>query len=146
MATLNVATTDAWKDRQSGQLQERTEWHRVVLFNRLAEIAQQYLGKGGKVYIEGRLQTRKWQDQTGQDRFSTEVVGSDLQMLDSRGTGGGGGDTGRPTPPPSNQGQGQGGQRSNAYQAARGGNAPPSGTAGGPPPGSFDDFDDQIPY
>ena len=85
VANLNLATSDTWMDRQSGQRQERTEWHRVVLFNKTAEIAQQYLKKGSKVYIEGRLQTRKWQDQNGQDRYSTEIVANDMQMLDSRG-------------------------------------------------------------
>lgn len=88
VANLNLATTDTWTDRQSGQRQERTEWHRIVLFNKTAEIAQQYLKKGSKVYIEGRLQTRKWQDQNGQDRYTTEIVGNDMQMLDSRGGGG----------------------------------------------------------
>ncbi len=84
VANLNLATSDTWMDRQSGQRQERTEWHRVVLFNKTAEIAQQYLKKGSKVYIEGRLQTRKWQDQNGQDRYSTEIVANDMQMLDGR--------------------------------------------------------------
>ena len=74
VANLNLATSDTWNDRQTGQRQERTEWHRVVLFNKLAEVAQQYVKKGSKVYIEGRLQTRKWQDQNGQDRYSTEIV------------------------------------------------------------------------
>ncbi len=84
VANLNLATSDTWMDRQSGQRQERTEWHRVVMFNKTAEIAQQYLKKGSKVYIEGRLQTRKWQDQNGQDRYSTEIVANDMQMLDGR--------------------------------------------------------------
>jgi len=84
VANLNLATTDTWMDRQSGQRQERTEWHRVVMFNKTAEIAQQYLKKGSKVYIEGRLQTRKWQDQNGQDRYSTDIVANDMQMLDGR--------------------------------------------------------------
>lgn len=82
VVTLSVATSDGWRDKQTGQVQERTEWHRVVLFQRLAEIAGEYLKKGSKVYIEGRIQTRKWQDQQGQDRWSTEIVGLDLQMLD----------------------------------------------------------------
>ena len=86
VATINIATSESWKDKQTGEQQERTEWHRVVLFQRLAEIAGQYLKKGSKVYIEGRLQTRKWQDKTtGQDRYTTEIVTNDLQMLDSRG-------------------------------------------------------------
>ena len=86
VATINIATSDTWKDKQTGEQQERTEWHRVVLFQRLAEIVGEYLKKGSKVYIEGRLQTRKWQDKTtGQDRYTTEIVANELQMLDSRG-------------------------------------------------------------
>ena len=85
VTNITVATSESWTDKQSGQKQERTEWHRVVFFNRLAEIAGQYLNKGSKVYIEGSLRTRKWQDQNGQDRYSTEIVGSEMQMLDSRG-------------------------------------------------------------
>lgn len=85
VANLSIATSDSWTDRQTGQRQERTEWHRVVLFERLAEIAGQYLKKGSKVYIEGRLQTRKWQNQQGVDQYTTEIVGNELQMLDSRG-------------------------------------------------------------
>lgn len=103
VANLNLATTDTWMDRQSGQRQERTEWHRVVMFNKLAEIAQQYLKKGSKLYVEGRLQTRKWQDQNGQDKYSTEIVANDMQMLDGRGDGGQGGGFGGP------QGGGYGG-------------------------------------
>jgi len=93
VANLRVATTESWRDKNSGERQERTEWHRVVIFNdALAKVAEQYLKKGAKVYIEGQLQTRKWQDQSGQDRYSTEVVvqrfRGDLQMLDSKGDGG----------------------------------------------------------
>jgi single-strand DNA-binding protein len=88
VANLSVATSESWKDKQTGETQERTEWHRVVLFRRLAEIAGEYLKKGSKVYVEGRLRTRKWQDQsTGQDRYMTEVHGDDLQMLDRAGAG-----------------------------------------------------------
>ena len=87
IVNLSVATSDSWKDKQTGQMQDRTEWHRVVFFNRLAEIAGEYLKKGSKVYIEGKLQTRKWQDQNGQDRYTTEIVANEMQMLDSRGTG-----------------------------------------------------------
>ncbi len=90
VANLNLATSESWMDKQSGQRQEKTEWHRVVLFNKTAEIAQQYLKKGAKVYIEGRLQTRKWQDQSGQDKYSTEVVANDMQMMDSPSGGQGG--------------------------------------------------------
>ncbi|HET8700318.1 MAG TPA: single-stranded DNA-binding protein [Nitrococcus sp.] len=85
VTNIRLATTDQWRDRQSGEQQERTEWHRVVFFSRLAEVAGEYLRKGSKVYIEGRLQTRKWQGQDGQDRYTTEIVASDMQMLDSRG-------------------------------------------------------------
>ncbi len=85
MTTFSLATSDAWKDKQTGEKQEKTEWHRIVLFQRLAEIARDYLKKGAKVYIEGKLQTRKWQDKSdGQDHFITEIVCKELQMLDSR--------------------------------------------------------------
>jgi len=87
MATVTIATSDSWKDRNSGDVQERTEWHRVVFFKRLAEIAGEYLRKGSKVYVEGRLQTRKWQDQGGQERYTTEIVANEMQMLDGRATG-----------------------------------------------------------
>lgn len=89
VANLRIATSDRWKDKQSGEPQERTEWHRVVLFGRLGEIAEQYLKKGSQVYIEGRIQTRKWQGQDGQDRYTTEVVGNDMQMLGGGRSGGG---------------------------------------------------------
>ena len=89
VANMTIATTEAWKDKQSGENQERTEWHRIALYNRLAEIAGEYLRKGSKVYIEGRLQTRKWQDKnTGQDRYTTEIIADSLQMLDSKAGGG----------------------------------------------------------
>ncbi|WP_417227713.1 single-stranded DNA-binding protein [Amphritea sp.] len=88
VTNITVATSESWKDKQTGQQQERTEWHRVVFFNRLAEIAGEYLHKGSKVYLEGSLRTRKWQDQQGQDRYTTEIVASEMQMLDSRGDGG----------------------------------------------------------
>lgn len=84
VTNISVATSESWKDKQTGQQQERTEWSRVVFFNRLAEIAGEYLRKGAKVYIEGSLRTRKWQDQSGQDRYSTEIVASEMQMLDGR--------------------------------------------------------------
>ncbi|BAU56391.1 single-stranded DNA-binding protein [Halorhodospira halochloris] len=87
VANVSLATTDTWRDRQTGEQQERTEWHRVVFFNRLGEIVGEYLRKGSKVYVEGRLQTRKWQDQNGQDRYTTEIIASEMQMLDSRGAG-----------------------------------------------------------
>lgn len=84
ITNISVATSETWKDKQTGQAQERTEWHRIVFFNRLAEIAGEYLRKGSKVYIEGQLRTRKWQDQSGQDRYTTEIVAREMQMLDSR--------------------------------------------------------------
>ena len=87
VCNMTVATTDTWSDKSSGERQERTEWHRVVLFRRLAEVAGEYLHKGSKVYIEGRLQTRKWQDRNGQERYTTEIVANDMQMLDARGSG-----------------------------------------------------------
>jgi len=87
VANITVATSEQWKDKQTGEPQERTEWHRVVLYRRLAEIAGEYLRKGSKVYIEGRLQTRKWQDQNGNDRYTTEIIANEMQMLDSRGGG-----------------------------------------------------------
>jgi len=111
VTNVNLATSESWKDKQTGQQQERTEWHRVVFFNRLAEIAGEYLRKGSKVYIEGSLRTRKWQDKTsGQDRYTTEIVASEMQMLDGRGEQGGGG-----------YGQGQGGydQQGGGYGQAQ---------------------------
>ncbi len=137
ITNLSVATSDSWKDKQTGQMQDRTEWHRVVFFNRLAEIAGEYLRKGSKVYIEGRLQTRKWQDQNGQDRYSTEIVANEMQMLDSRGDnmGSGGGDynqaPSRPAPP---------------RNQAPGNQAPSSQPAAHAPPPEMDSFDDDIPF
>lgn len=87
VATISVATTDSWKDKTTGEKQDRTEWHRVVCFNRLGEIVGEYIRKGTKLYVEGSLRTRKWQDQQGQDRYTTEIVASDIQMLDSKGSG-----------------------------------------------------------
>ncbi|MBD3609182.1 MAG: single-stranded DNA-binding protein [Gammaproteobacteria bacterium] len=135
VANLTIATSETWKDKQTGQQNEKTEWHRVVLFNRLGEIAGEYLKKGAKVYIEGRLQTRKWQDQSGQDRYTTEIVGNEMQMLDSRGAGGGSADF--------NQEQSYGGgapaqapQQQQQQQPA----------AAAPASNGFDDFDDDIPF
>ena len=180
VANLRLATTDTWTDRQSGQRQERTEWHSVVMFNKLAEISQQYLKKGSRIYIEGRLQTRKWQGQDGQDRYSTEIVANDMQMLDSRGGGGdfqgggaprqgnyqqGGGYGGQPQPqgnygaaPPPQGGNFAGGQPQQrpapqpapAPAPSQGGGqqqgGQQQGNYGAPDPGSFDDFDDEIPF
>lgn len=167
VANLNLATTDTWMDRQSGQRQERTEWHRVVLFNKTAEIAQQYLKKGSKVYIEGRLQTRKWQDQNGQDRYSTEIVANDMQMLDGRSgdyQGGGAPQGGyaqqapaQQAPPQQHYGQQPPQQGGYPSQGAPQRNAPApqpqqpapnqqNSSYGAPDPGNFDDFDDEIPF
>lgn len=85
VTNISVATSEAWKDKENGETKERTEWHRIVFFNRLAEIAGEYLKKGSKVFVEGRLQTRKWQDKDGNDKYSTEIVANEMQMLDSKG-------------------------------------------------------------
>jgi single-strand DNA-binding protein len=85
VTNIRVATSEGWKDKQSGETQERTEWHRIVFFNRLAEIASEYLRKGSKVYIEGSLRTNKWQDQSGAERYTTEIIANSMQMLDSKG-------------------------------------------------------------
>lgn len=126
IANISVATTDSWKDKNTGEQQERTEWHRVVMFNRLGEIAGEYLKKGSQVYIEGRLQTRKWQDQSGQDRYTTEIVASDMQMLGGRGGGG------------MEAGSGHGG--------GTGGRAPSAPAPQSPSPAPANDFDDDIPF
>jgi single-strand DNA-binding protein len=91
VANIRIATSENWKDKQSGEQKERTEWHNVVLFNRLGEIAGEYLRKGSQVYIEGSIRTRKWQDKEGRDRYTTEIVASEMQMMGGRGGGGGGG-------------------------------------------------------
>ena len=142
VTNVSIATSESWKDKNSGQQQERTEWHRVVFFNRLAEIAGEYLKKGSKVYVEGSLRTRKWQDQSGQDKYTTEIVASEMQMLDSRG-GAGGGDY--------NQDYAQDSASSPQQSAPAGDSAPAQGgsqekPAGQPKPQNFDDFDDDIPF
>ena len=111
VANVSIATSSSWKDKNTGEMKENTEWHRVVFFNRLAEIVGEYLRKGSQIYVEGRLQTRKWQDQSGADRYSTEVVGSEMQMLGGRSGSGGGMDGGnqgssnynKPAPPQTKQ-------------------------------------------
>ncbi len=139
VTNVTLATSESWKDKQTGQMQDRTEWHRVVFFNRLAEVAGEYLRKGSKVYVEGSLRTRKWQDQSGQDRYTTEIVASDMQMLDGRGGEGGGGFSGGNYP---QQGQPQQASRPAPTQAPA---QPQSSGPAAPPPG-FDDFDDDIPF
>jgi len=121
VANLTLATTESWKDKQSGDQQEKTEWHRIVMFRRLAEIAGEYLKKGSQIYIEGKLQTRKWQDNSGNDRYTTEIVASEMQMLGGRGGGGSAGYSDSPVP------------AMESASAAAGG----SGSA---------DFDDDIPF
>ena len=126
VTNIRIATSESWKDKTSGEQQERTEWHHVVMFNRLAEIAAEYLRKGSQVYIEGSLRTRKWQDKTdGKDRYATEVVAREMQMLGSRGGAGGG------------AGGGMGG--SSSSRAAPEPESMPSGGGGG-------EFDDDIPF
>ncbi|MEJ0036849.1 MAG: single-stranded DNA-binding protein [Gammaproteobacteria bacterium] len=158
VANLRIATTENWKDRTSGENQERTEWHRVVLFGKLAEIASEYLRKGSQVYIEGGLRTRKWQDKQGNERYSTEIVGNEMQMLGGRAGGGGGGGEGYG----SRSGGGSGGGGEGYGGGSRGGGrqgppdeydqTPPSGgggTGGGGPSGGggrADDLDDDIPF
>ncbi len=139
VTNLSVATSESWKDKQTGQPQERTEWHRVVFFNRLAEIAGEYLKKGSKVYVEGSLRTRKWQGQDGQDRYTTEIVASEMQMLDSRGQGqdfaGGPAQSYQQSAP-----QGQAAQQNQPPQQGAPQSQPQSQGAG------FDSFDDDIPF
>ena len=103
VTNVSIATSESWKDKTTGEPKEKTEWHRVVFFNRLAEIAGEYLKKGSKVYVEGQLRTRKWQDQGGQDRYTTEIVASEMQMLDSRGDDQGGQQTRAPQQPAQQQ-------------------------------------------
>lgn len=127
VANISLATTDSWRDKESGEQQDRTEWHRVVFFSRLAEIVGEYLRKGSQVYVEGRLQTRKWQDKSGNDRYTTEIVANEMQMLGGRGGAGGG---------------------ASPMPAASGAPAPMSDSPGDSGPGIADnDFvDDDIPF
>ena len=144
VTNINVATSESWKDKNTGEQQERTEWHRVVFFNRLAEIAGEYLKKGAKVYIEGSLRTRKWQGQDGQDRYTTEIVCSEMQMLDSRNSGGQQGEDYRGGG--SNQ-SGQPGQQAGQGGGGSGKQPPPSNQPmGAHQANQFDDFDDDIPF
>jgi single-strand DNA-binding protein len=126
VTNLRLATSENWKDKTTGDMQERTEWHRVALFGRLAEVAAEYLRKGSKVYIEGSLRTRKWQDKDGRDNYSTEIVANDMQMLDSRGGGA-----------PGATAEGGGG-----YGGPRGGGSAPSQ----PGPDAGGGWDDDVPF
>lgn len=127
VCNLSLATSEQWKDKQTGEQRENTEWHKVVLFSRLGEIAGEYLRKGSKVYIEGRLQTRKWQDQNGQDRWTTEIVANEMQMLDSRSD--------------APMGESSGGYGGQARQQPRQAPAPAQGQSG-----PDDDMGDDIPF
>ena len=158
VTNMSLATSEAWKDKNTGEQQERTEWHKVVFFNRLGEIAGEYLKKGSKVYVEGSLRTRKWQGQDGSDRYTTEIVASEMQMLDSRGgqEGGGGGGGYQQNRPQQNQGQQNQGQMQNQGQQNQGQqnqgqqnqgqqqnqNQAPKQQA----PQGMDSFDDDIPF
>jgi single-strand DNA-binding protein len=153
IANLRIATSETWRDRNSGERKEKTEWHTVVVFNEgLCKVIEQYVKKGAKLYIEGALQTRKWQDQTGNDRYSTEVVlqgfGSTLTMLDGRGEGGGGSRGGDFGGGGNDYGGGSsGGGYGGGYdqQPARTGGG--GGSRGGQPAGGFsNDMDDDIPF
>ncbi len=167
VTNVSVATSEQWKDKQTGQPQERTEWHRVVFFNRLAEIAGEYLRKGSKVYVEGSLRTRKWQDQSGQDRYTTEIVASEMQMLDGRTEGMGQGGYGQQPQPMGGQqpGMQQPGMQQPGMQQPAQPYAPqapqqapqhapqqaPQRPMGQPqqapqPAPGFDNFDDDIPF
>ncbi|HRP76869.1 MAG TPA: single-stranded DNA-binding protein [Rhodocyclaceae bacterium] len=135
ICNLRVATTETWKDKATGERRENTEWHRVVFFGRVAEVAAQYLRKGSQIYVEGRLQTRKWQDKDGQDRYTTEIRGDEMKMLGSR--------------------QGMGGDAPGTRQDSGGYDAQPQSRPASRPQesskapaqgGSFDNFDDDIPF
>lgn len=134
VANLTLATSESWKDKATGEQKEQTEWHRVVMFGRLGEIAGEYLKKGSQIYIEGKLQTRKWQDQQGQDKYTTEIVASEMQML--------GGRSGAGVPDFDGSSQGSSSQpQQNAPRKQAPAQAPSSGNNNG-----FDDFDDDIPF
>ena len=146
ITNITIATNDSYKDKNTGEKKEITEWHRVVFFNKLAEIAGEYLRKGQQVYIEGSLRTRKWQGQDGQGRYTTEIVASDMQMLGGRAGGGmsaGHYDDGAPSPMRS----GGGNQGGNNYGSGYSNNAPSNQNKPAPSSsGGFEDFDDDIPF
>ena len=134
VTNITVATSESWNDKQTGERQDKTEWHRVVMFRKLAEIAGEYLKKGSQVYIEGKLQTRKWQDNNGNDRYTTEIVANEMQMLGGRSGGGG-----------SSQYQNQGQSNQNQGGGAFSKPSAPAKDQGGAPSGP-PDFDDDIPF
>lgn len=137
VANVRLATAESWRDRDSGEQQERTEWHRVVFFGRLAEIVNEYLRKGSQIYVEGSIRTNKWQDRDGNDRYTTEIIASEMQMLGSRAPGGGGGGGG----PSGGSGGGAPSRSSNDAPRSSGRDEPPARDE--PPMG---DFDDDIPF
>ncbi|HZG21642.1 MAG TPA: single-stranded DNA-binding protein [Herbaspirillum sp.] len=145
VTNIAVATTESWKDKNSGEKKELTEWHRITFYRKLAEIAGQYLKKGSQIYVEGRLQTRKWQDKEGVERYTTEIIADTMQMLGSRQGGGGGGmDEG-------GYGGGGGGYGGGAPRQSAGGNAGGGGAAPRQQPAqrpapNFSDMDDDIPF
>ena len=141
VTNVSIATSKGWKDRDSGEQKERTEWHRIVFFNKLAEIAGEYLKRGSKVYIEGELRTRDW-EKDGQKHYTTEVVANEMQMLDSRGEMGGGGASSGGSG--GSQGGGGGSFSGGSGGSQGGGGSSPAGDDFGPPPS--DDFDDDIPF
>ena len=136
VTTLSVATSETWKDKNTGDKQERTEWHRVVFFNRLGEIAGEYVRKGSKLYVEGSLRTRKWQDAQGQDRYTTEIIASELQLLDSRSGSSGYDDS---SPPPH-------GEQQNYTRKAPAATSAASSSAQPVAQDAFDELDDDIPF
>lgn len=143
VTNLRIATSESWRDKQSGEMKEQTEWHTVVCWNRLGEIAGEYLKKGSQVYIEGRLRTRKWQDKSGNDRYSTEIVASEMQMLGGRGSGAPA-ET-RDSRDPGTEGFSEG--RAYASESRGGGGGSRGGSSGGAGGGGGGaDFDDDIPF
>jgi single-strand DNA-binding protein len=139
VTNVRLATTRRWKDRQSGERREETEWHRVVFFNRLAEVAGEYLRKGSQIYVEGRIRTQKWQDQNGQDRYTTEIVGDEMQMLGSRSGG---------TANFNDNAQAGGNAQPAPSRPAGSSSAPQQApqSSNNPPAAAYDDFDDDIPF
>ncbi|MBT3145870.1 single-stranded DNA-binding protein [Neptunomonas phycophila] len=147
VTNITIATSESWKDKQTGQNQERTEWHRIVFFNKLAEIAGEYLRKGSQVYVEGALRTRKWQDQSGQDRYTTEIVASELQMLGGRGGDNSGGGYNQDPGYGSQQAPQQNSRPAPSQPAPQQNRPAPAPQQQTPAPApNFDDFDDDIPF
>ncbi len=136
IANVTIATTESWKDKNTGEKQEKTEWHRIVFFGRLGEIVGEYLKKGAQIYVEGRLQTRKWQDKEGKDRYTTEIVANEMQMLGSKGGAASGEYAGQSSSQPTSQSSSQSSSQGQSSQPTQ----PATQAAGA------DDFDDDIPF